>query len=96
MSIKGAIQSGHAPRNKYRLIMVGLPPLTPTRVSGLESDTEAVELPDRTTASGGNEGIITFVLSPRKKKSSFARVTGLESNRFFIFQKTAYFIFLRR
>jgi len=54
--MKGAIQPGHVGQNRYLLQVVGGPdPLTFTEVSGLESETTVVELPDRTQASGGEE-----------------------------------------
>ncbi len=62
MSIKGAIQANHIPLNKYKLLVVGLPPLTPTKVSGIEEELEAVDLPDRTKASGGNTKVVQFTV----------------------------------
>lgn len=56
MSMKGSIQSGHIPVNKYQLLFVGVPLLTPTTVSGIEEELQTVDLPDRTKASGGNTG----------------------------------------
>ena len=52
--MKGVIKADHIPANKYQLIVLGLPPLTPTEVSGLEDELQVVELPDRTQATGGN------------------------------------------
>jgi hypothetical protein len=62
MSIKGAIQPNHIPVNKYRFLVVGLPPLTPTKIDGIEEELEAVDLPDRTRASGGNTKPVEFSL----------------------------------
>lgn len=56
MSLKGLIEGDHIPNNKYELNIVGLPSITFTKVSGLESEVAAVELPDRTMASGGQRG----------------------------------------
>jgi hypothetical protein len=53
MTIKGAIKPNHAPLNQYKLLVIGVPPLTPTKISGIEEELETVELPDRTHASGG-------------------------------------------
>lgn len=55
MVMKGAVQAGHIPVNNYELLIVGMPPILFTEISGLEQETEAVNLPDRTVASGGNE-----------------------------------------
>lgn len=52
--MKGAIQPGHIPVNKFTLQFVGLPPLTVTDASGIEEELNTVDLPDRTKASGGN------------------------------------------
>ena len=58
--MKGAIQPDHIPINNYELLILGLPPLTPTEISGLEDELQTVDLPDRTTASGGNRGPTEF------------------------------------
>lgn len=58
--MKGAIKSNHNAVNKYRMSVVGLPSLTPTKISGLEVELEVVDLPDRTVASGGNTKAIEF------------------------------------
>lgn len=60
--MKGVIQADHIPVNKYLLIIIGLPPLTPTEVSGMEDELQTVDLPDRTTASGGNRGPSEFTV----------------------------------
>jgi hypothetical protein len=52
--IKGTIQPEHIAVNKYELIVIGLPKLTPTSVGGVEEELNAIALPDRTKASGGN------------------------------------------
>lgn len=52
--MKGAIQPNHIPLNNFKLLVVGLPGLTPTKISGIEEELETVDLPDRTKASGGN------------------------------------------
>ena len=56
MSLKGQIQPDHIPNNKYELNIVGLPPITFVKVSGLENEVAGVELPDRTMATGGQRG----------------------------------------
>ena len=62
MTIKGAIQPNHMPMNKYQLLVLGLPPLTPTEVSGMEEELETTDLPDRTKASGGQTKTIEFTI----------------------------------
>lgn len=54
MPLQGTIQPDHIPVNKYRLSVAGLIPLLFTEISGFPDDTDVVELPDRTKASGGN------------------------------------------
>ena len=54
MSLRGTIRSNHMPVNNFRLVVVGLPPLTPVSIGELESELETVMLPDRTVVSGGN------------------------------------------
>lgn len=58
--LQGTVQSGHIPVNNYELIIVGLPPIVFTKLSGFEVENEAVDLPDRTKASGGNRKPIEF------------------------------------
>ena len=60
MAMKGIVQAKHIPVNNYQLIIVGLPPILFTQISGLEDETETVDLPDRTKASGGNSKPIAF------------------------------------
>jgi len=60
MVMKGAVQAGHIPVNNYELIVVGLPQILFVTISGLEDETESVDLPDRTVASGGNTKPIEF------------------------------------
>lgn len=58
--MKGVLAPDHIPKNKYQLLVRGLPPITFTAVSGLEEELETVDLPDRTAASGGNTKPIEF------------------------------------
>jgi len=58
--MKGVLQKDHIPVNKYQMLIVGLPPLTFTEISGIEQELETVDLPDRTVASGGNKGTVEF------------------------------------
>lgn len=60
--MKGAINQDHIPVNKYQLIILGLPPLTPTEISGMEDELQTTDLPDRTRASGGNRGPTEFTM----------------------------------
>lgn len=57
MSLKGLIEEDHIPNNKFELNIVGLPTITFTKVSGLESEVAGVDLPDRTKATGGQRGV---------------------------------------
>lgn len=59
MSLKGQIASGHIPKNKYQLQIIGLPVITFTSVGSLEEEIEKVDLPDRTAASGGQKKALT-------------------------------------
>ena len=54
MVMKGAVKANHIPKNNFELIIVGIPPILVTEFSGLEQETESVDMPDRTVASGGN------------------------------------------
>lgn len=58
--MKSVLQSDHIPVNKYDMLVLGLPPMMFTEISGIEEELQVVELPDRTVASGGNTGPIEF------------------------------------
>jgi hypothetical protein len=60
--MKGAIKPDHIPVNKFQLIILGLPPLTPTEISGIEDELETTGLPDRTRATGGNRKATEFTM----------------------------------
>lgn len=60
MGIKQTLQADHIPVNKYTLIVAGLPPLTFTKISGIEYELDKAELPDRTVSPGGNAQATTF------------------------------------
>jgi len=51
--MKGEIRADHMPANKFQFRVAGLADLGAVTVSGIEDELEAVELPDRTMASGG-------------------------------------------
>lgn len=63
MSLKGRIQADHMPLNKFTLTVVGLPAIDFLSVSGLESEVESVDLPDRTKATGGQIGTSEVTVS---------------------------------
>lgn len=63
MSLKGKIQPDHLPLNKFQLSVVGLIPITFLSVSGLETEVDTVDLPDRTKASGGQVGTSEITVS---------------------------------
>jgi hypothetical protein len=58
--MKGQIQPDHIPLNKAQLIVLGLPDLTLTSISGIEEELEVIDLPDRTKASGGRTMAVEF------------------------------------
>lgn len=60
MVMKGSVQTNHIPVNNYELLVVGIPPILFTEISGLEQETESVDLPDRTQATGGNVKGVEF------------------------------------
>ena len=60
--MRGQIRPDHIALNQYQLIVVGLPPLTIVTISGIEEELEAVELPDRTMASGGHTGTVELTI----------------------------------
>jgi len=60
--MKGDIQADHIAVNNFELLMLGLPSLTPTEISGLEDELQTAEMPDRTRVSGGNRGPTEFTM----------------------------------
>ena len=58
--MKGRIDPNHIPLNNYELLVLGMPSLTFTTVSGIEDETQKSEMPDRTMATGGNRGPTEF------------------------------------
>lgn len=60
--MKGEMLPDHIPVNNYELLVLGLPALTPTEISGIEDELQTTELPDRTRASGGNRGPTEFTM----------------------------------
>ena len=53
MPLKNKIEPDHIPLNKYALTIVGIGEVVFTTVSGLETEVAAIDLPDRTKATGG-------------------------------------------
>lgn len=65
--MKMVLLPDHIPVNNYELIVPGAPPLIGiVSIDGLEKELETVDLPDRTTASGGNTKAIEFVMMHAK------------------------------
>ena len=60
MGIKATLQPDHIPVNKYQLLILGMPALNLTKISGIEEEVDVVDLPDRTRASGGNAQAFEF------------------------------------
>lgn len=58
--MKHVLQPDHIATNKYVLAMTGLPPITFTSVGALEEEIDKVDLPDRTSASGGRTKPVEF------------------------------------
>jgi len=53
--LQGSVQPDHVPVNNFELVVQGLTtPIFFVEVSGIEYEVQAVDLPDRTKASGGN------------------------------------------
>jgi len=60
MGLKGKIKADHIPLNKMELVVPGMPTLTVITSDELEEAIQAVDLPDRTKASGGNAEPVEF------------------------------------
>jgi len=58
--MKGDIRDDHIPVNKFSLMVVGMPALTVTELSGIEIELQTTTLPDRTVRSGGNTLPVEF------------------------------------
>lgn len=58
--MRGEVLPDHIPINKFTLLVVGLPPMYFNKIAGIEQELQTVELPDRTTASGGNTTPVEF------------------------------------
>ena len=56
MALQGSISANHVPVNQFTLTVNGIGGGTYffTEISGIEKEVQAVDLPDRTKASGGN------------------------------------------
>lgn len=75
--MKGVLQPDHIPLNAYTFAIIGLVPLTFTSVKGLEEETDKVDLPDRTAASGGRSGAIEFTaMLPMHHTAEMAAMEG--------------------
>jgi hypothetical protein len=53
--MKGTIHPNHIPKNKGRLLVPGQPSFVFTTLGDIVEEVEAVDLPDRTIASGGQK-----------------------------------------
>lgn len=58
--MKGAIQSDPMLVNNYQMLVLGLPTLTLTKITGLDEKLTKTELPDFTAASGGRKPHVEF------------------------------------
>lgn len=76
MTLKNLINPDHAADNKYELVVVGLPPIIFTEVTGLEDETEMVDMPDKTTQSGGQS--LPFEIVGKVPVHHIAEMAALE------------------
>ena len=58
--LKGKIKENHIPLNKFELIVAGLPKITLTSTEGIDEEIAVIEMPDRTSRSGGQTKPIKF------------------------------------
>ena len=58
--MKGDVQPDHIPVNNFQLIVLGMPPIYFHQISGIEKELDTVDLPDRTSASGGTTKPVEF------------------------------------
>jgi len=58
--MRGEVLPDHMPISNFTLLVVGLPPMYFSKIAGLEQELQTVDLPDRTTASGGNTTPVEF------------------------------------
>ena len=73
MGFKGTILPDHLPKNQFVLTIPQAPPITFTKVGGLEEELETVDLPDRTKASGGQKKAFEFTATvPEHHKQQVA------------------------
>lgn len=73
--MKQVLQPDHLPRNNFVLRPTGIHALTLIEMSGIEEEIEAVELPDRTFASGGHTKPFEFTFSiPAHHRAEVAAV----------------------
>lgn len=65
MPVKGALQPDGISKNNFRLTVVGIlvPELTVVSLGSLEEEVKKVDLPDNTSASGGDTNPITTTFS---------------------------------
>jgi hypothetical protein len=58
--MKGLLAADHIPINNFEMLIVGMTPMVITEVSGIEEELQTTDLPDRTSASGGNTMPVEF------------------------------------
>jgi hypothetical protein len=58
--MKGVLNPDHIPINKYQFLVLGMPTMLFTEISGIEEELQTTDLPDRTVASGGSTGPVEF------------------------------------
>lgn len=60
--MKGRIKPDHIKVNEFELRIAGVLTLFPIEVTGIEKENPSIDLPDNTTAAGGNPKPIEFVV----------------------------------
>jgi hypothetical protein len=63
MTMKGTLKEDHIGKNNSTITVLGLPPLTVVSHGSLEEELKTVDLPDNTTASGGDTNPVEFDFS---------------------------------
>jgi hypothetical protein len=58
--MKGYIKENHIPLNKFELLVLGLPKLTLVSTDDIDEELEVVDMPDRTSRSGGQTKSVSF------------------------------------
>jgi hypothetical protein len=63
MSLQGKVNDDHGTLNQYTFAIIGLPPLTVTKVSGIPEELQVTTMPDRRVESEGNTAATEVTIS---------------------------------